>query len=89
MAKAHVKALDYDKKIDVFNIGSGAGHSVLDIINEFKEIGVDIPYKIVDRRPGDVSKIYACTKKTTEELGFSCSTPLADTLQSILNIEPL
>lgn len=89
LAKVHVKALNHDRKIDVFNVGSGFGYSVLDIIKEFKEIGINIPYEIVERRAGDVSKIYACTKKTTEVLGFSCDTPLSNTLQSILNIEPL
>ncbi len=65
LANAHVKAIEYLNKTDktkplIVNIGTGKGYSVLDVVKAFeKASGKKIPYKIIDRRPGDVAKVYA------------------------------
>ncbi|MPM19323.1 UDP-glucose 4-epimerase [bioreactor metagenome] len=76
LAQAHVKALEYCNKmkpdsIDVFNLGSGSGYTVLEVIRSFEKMaGVSLPYEIVDRRPGDVEKVWADTTKAKTVLGF-------------------
>ena len=74
LAKGHVKAL---KKIEekaglkVYNLGTGMGYSVLDIVNNFEEAtGVKIPYVIKDRRPGDIATCYSSAEKAEKELGW-------------------
>ena len=72
LAKGHVQA--YFKAapgVEVYNLGTGVGYSVLDMINAFERVnGVKIPYEIVGRRPGDVAKSYADPKKANEALGW-------------------
>ena len=74
LADGHVKAL---KKIEenaglcIYNLGTGNGYSVLDMVNAFGEAcGHEIPYKIVDRRPGDIATCYADASKAHKELGW-------------------
>ena len=74
LAKGHVKAL---KKIEekaglsVYNLGTGIGYSVLDIVNNFEEAnGVKIPYTIKPRRPGDIATCYSDASKAERELGW-------------------
>lgn len=74
LADGHVKAL---KKIEekagvkVYNLGTGVGYSVLDIVKNFEEAtGVKIPYSIKERRPGDIATCYADATKAKEELGW-------------------
>ena len=74
LAVGHVKAL---KKIEekaglcIYNLGTGTGYSVLDIVKNFEEAtGVKIPYVIKDRRPGDIATCYSDAKKAKEELGW-------------------
>ena len=86
LAKAHQKALDFIfklpefciEKYHVFNIGTGRGNSVLDIIKCFKAIGVPINYKIGSRRAGDAAKVYANSKKAEKILGWYSEKCLAD-----------
>lgn len=63
LAQAHLKALEWtdgQTGIDYFNIGTGQGYSVLDIVNAYeKATGIKIPYRIVDRRPGDIDECCA------------------------------
>ena len=63
LAKGHVAAVKYvetHKGCDVFNLGTGTGYSVLDMVKTFQEVNnVPVPYKIVDRRPGDLAICYA------------------------------
>ena len=70
----HLKALDKVRKIkgvEVYNLGTGKGYSVLDIINAFEKVNnVKVKYKIVDKRPGDIAECYADTTKAKEELGW-------------------
>ena len=89
LAKAHVKAIErmlnvpQRDQVEVFNLGTGRGLSVLEIINDFeKATGVKIPYKIVGRREGDIEQVWAAPKKANEVLGWRADTPIADVLQS-------
>ena len=72
LAKGHLKAIEKvtkDKGVDTYNLGTGKGYSVLQIINTFKDVNkVDVPYKIVDRRPGDIDACYASTAKAAKLL---------------------
>ena len=82
LAEGHVKAVDYGAKhrgVEVFNLGTGVGSSVLDVINAFeKQSGVKVPYKIVDRRPGDIAENYASPAKANEILGWRAKRDLDD-----------
>lgn len=91
LAKAHVLAISrmLDKnseKVEVFNLGTGNGVSVLELVKEFeKSTGVTLNYQIVDRRPGDVEQVYADCKKANEILGWKATTPLDETLNNAWN----
>ena len=87
LAKAHVKAigkmLEKDVRWDVFNIGTGAGLSVLEIVNAFIAVtGVELNYRIAGRREGDIVSSYANADKANRELGWSADTPITDVLLS-------
>jgi UDP-glucose 4-epimerase len=76
LAKAHVKAIDRmlnakdRKRVEVFNLGTGTGLSVLTLIREFEAAtGVKLPYSIVGRREGDIEKVWADPRKANEVLG--------------------
>lgn len=94
LAKAHVIAinrlinnLNIDR-YEFFNVGTGNGASVLEVVNTFEEAtGVKLNYKIVARRPGDVEKIYADTTIANTILGWKAETSLYDTLVSAWNWE--
>lgn len=74
LAQGHVKAiekLETNCGLVTYNLGTGNGYSVLDMVNSFSAAsGQDVPYKIVDRRPGDVAKCYADPTKANIELGW-------------------
>lgn len=75
LAIGHIKALDKLEKegkgLYIYNLGTGTGYSVLDIVNAFeKSTGKNIAHKIVERRPGDVAIYYADPKKAKEDLGW-------------------
>ena len=74
LALAHIKALKYTEElsgIDYINVGTGNGYSVLDIVKAFSEAwGEEIPYKIVERRAGDIAECYASTEKAEKLLGW-------------------
>ena len=82
LARGHVAAVKYateNKGCEVFNLGTGTGYSVLDMVKAFNEAnGLDLPYKIVDRRPGDLSTCYADPAKSAEKLGWKAEKNLAD-----------
>ena len=89
LAKAHVLAVERmleDKspeKIEIFNLGTGNGLSVLQLINTFEEAtGVKVPHKIVGRRAGDIEKVWADPSYANEVLGWTADTPIADTMRS-------
>lgn len=89
LAKAHIVALERllsNKNKDVyecFNIGTGTGSSVLEIIKTFEKVsGQKLPYKIVERRAGDVVAAYADTTLANKELGWKAQLSLEDSLRS-------
>ncbi len=89
LAKAHVISigrllLEKNKKeFEVFNLGTGNGITVLEIVHAFeKATDVKLNYKIVGRRQGDVEAVYSDTRLANEELGWQASTPIEDTLHS-------
>ena len=74
LAIGHVKALEKVMNttgVEAYNLGTGRGYSVLELVSAFEKVtGIKIPYKIVDRRPGDVAICYADPTKAKEELGW-------------------
>lgn len=82
LAKGHVAAVDYackHKGCEVFNLGTGVGVSVLDMVNTFREVNqVELPYVIAPRRPGDIATCYADPSKSREVLGWTAQHDLAD-----------
>lgn len=82
LAKGHVAAVNYacqEHGCQVFNLGTGTGYSVLDMVHTFEEVnGVKIPYEIVDRRPGDIAICYADPTKSREKLHWQANETLAD-----------
>jgi len=72
LADGHVCALRHMSRLQTYNLGTGNGISVLDMVFAFaKAIGKDIPYVICPRRPGDVAKVYADSSKAREALGWT------------------
>jgi UDP-glucose 4-epimerase len=89
LAKAHVVAIDrvvkdkQKEKIESFNIGTGRGLSVLELIKAFeKATGVKLNYKITARRAGDIEQIWANPERANKELGWKAETSIEDTLRS-------
>ena len=82
LAKAHLKALERTKKVkgvEYFNIGTGVGYSVLDIVKAYeKATGIKINYIIAPRRPGDIDECYADPKKAYEVLGWKAEYNIED-----------
>ena len=82
LAKGHVAAVEYAaayKGCEVFNLGTGTGYSVLDMVHTFAAVnGVEVPYVITDRRPGDIAVCYADPAKSTEILGWQAEKGLSD-----------
>lgn len=89
LAKAHVVALQRllqkknVQKVEVFNVGTGKGSSVLEVIDAFEKVTAQkLPYKMVGRREGDVIEAYADTRKANEVLGWQAKSTLQDALKS-------
>ena len=89
LAEAHVVALqrlinnNNKKNYEVFNLGTGTGNSVLEVIKSFEKVADQkLPYKLVDRRPGDVISAYADTTKANSDLGWTARFNLEDALAS-------
>ena len=82
LAKGHVAAVKFVENhtgCEVFNLGTGSGYSVLDMVRTFQEVNnVPVPYQIVDRRPGDLATCYADPAKSAEVLGWKAEKTLAD-----------
>ncbi|MCK9204662.1 MAG: UDP-glucose 4-epimerase GalE [Bacteroidales bacterium] len=83
LAKAHVVAVERmiankgKKKIETFNLGTGKGASVMEVIQSFeRSTGIQLNYKILDRRPGDVEKVWADTSFANQELGWKAEKSL-------------
>lgn len=82
LANGHLKALDKihtSPGLVIYNLGTGNGYSVLDLVNTYSKVNnVDIPYKIVERRAGDIAKCFADPTKANKELNWSCKYSLED-----------
>ena len=82
LARGHVCAIEYMQKHkgeNVFNLGTGMGYSVLDMVKAFERVtGIKIPYEIVARRPGDLATVYSCPDKSAELLGWKAQYNLDD-----------
>lgn len=89
LAKGHLKALEKSTKfkgIEYYNLGTGTGYSVLDLVKTFEKVNnIKLPYKIVDRRPGDIAACYADPKKAYEELGFKAMYGIEDMCRDSYN----
>ena len=89
LAKAHVKAVQRmlsgaaDEPVELFNLGTGCGLSVLEIVNTFMQVtGVKVPYQIVGRREGDIEQVWAKVDKANHILGWKADTPIEQVLMS-------
>ena len=92
LAKGHLLALDKLNKenngIFIYNLGTGKGYSVLEMINAFKKVNnVDVPYKIVERRAGDIAICYSDPSKAEKELGFKATKTLEDMMRDGWNYQ--
>ena len=89
LAKGHVKAIEKQNfGVNIYNLGTGKGTSVLELINAFvKENCVDVPYKIVSRRPGDVAICYANASKALMELGWQAELTIEDMVRDAWRFE--
>lgn len=92
LAKAHVVAMHRmlenksDDKMEIFNLGTGRGVSVLELIHTFEQAtGVKVPHKIVGRREGDIEQVWANPEKANNVLGWKAEESLEDTLRSAWN----
>lgn len=89
LARGHIKACEkvlQTKKVDAYNLGTGIGYSVLDLVNTFKEVNhIDVPYKIVDRRPGDIAACYADPGYALEQLGWKAEKTVDDMCRDAYN----
>ena len=90
LAKGHVKAIEKLNKeksgLSIYNLGTGKGYSVLDIVKTFEKVtGQKVPYKIAPRRAGDLAMFYADSKKAEEELGWKAEKTLEDMCEDSWN----
>lgn len=88
LATGHLKALEQIVKnenngLKIYNVGTGTGYSVLDIVNTFNKVNGDlVKYEFTPRRPGDVDECYASPNKAEKELGFKATKTLEDMCKS-------
>lgn len=94
LAKAHVKAVERmlaekaEDQVEVFNLGTGRGLSVLEILETFMKVtGKNVPYEIVGRREGDIEQVWAKPNKANNVLGWKADTPTEEVLLSAWNWE--
>ena len=89
LAKGHIKAIEKvltENILDAYNLGTGNGYSVLDIINTFMKVNnVDVKYKIVDRRPGDIDACYADPSYAKEKLNWEATFGIEDMCKDAYN----
>ena len=87
LAKGHVSALKKSKRgVKIYNLGTGKATSVLKMVKTFEKIsGQSLSYEIVDRRPGDLAKVYANPKKANQELKWQAKLTIDDAIKSTLN----
>ncbi len=91
LSKGHIAALQSLSKnagYTVYNLGTGKGYSVLDMVNAMKRAsGKDIPHKFVERRAGDIAIAFACPTKAKKELGWSAELTVDDMCRDAWNFQ--
>ncbi len=89
LAKGHIKAIkkvSKKKGVEAYNLGTGKGYSVLQIVNTFMKVNnIDVPYKIVARRPGDIDACYASTDKAFKELKWKANLEIDEMCKDAYN----
>ena len=91
LAKAHVCAVDRmlekdGENLEIYNLGTGRGLSVMELITAFeKATGVKVPYKVVERRAGDIEKVWGDPSRANKVLGWKACTTIEDTMRSAWN----
>ncbi|WP_301098298.1 UDP-glucose 4-epimerase GalE [Otariodibacter sp.] len=89
LALGHLKALEKhqdDAGFHVYNLGTGVGYSVLDMVKAFESVNnIKVPYQLVDRRPGDIAVCYSDPKKALEQLGWKTERDLNQMMQDTWN----
>lgn len=89
LAKGHIKAVDYalkNKGIEKVNLGTGNGYSVLEVLHAYeKACGKELPFQIMERRPGDIAVCYADTRKAKELLDWEAEYGIDDMCQDSWN----
>lgn len=89
LAEGHVAAIEgMENRVSIFNLGTGRGTSVLELVETFRRInGVEVPYVIIDRRPGDVATCYADPSKAERELGWKANRTLEEMVRDAWRFE--
>lgn len=92
LAIGHIKALEKllrnECEISIYNLGTGVGYSVLEMIHTFESVnGIKVNYQIEERRKGDIATCYSNPQKAKEELGFICERTLEDMVRDAWNYE--
>ena len=89
LAKGHIKAIEHilnSRGVDAYNLGTGHGYSVLDLVKTFMDVnGVNVKYKITDRRPGDIDACYADPSKARDILGWEARLGIEDMCRDAYN----
>jgi UDP-glucose 4-epimerase len=89
LEKGHIKALEKainSKGTNIYNLGTGNGYSVLDLITTFERVNnIKVNYKIVERRPGDIASCYADASKAYKELGWKAEKDINDMCKDAYN----
>lgn len=89
LAKGHIKAIEKvlnDTGVDAYNLGTGHGYSVLDLVNTFMKVNnIDVKYKITERRPGDIDACYADPTKAKEILGWEATLEIEEMCRDAYN----
>ena len=89
LAKGHLKAIERvlnNNEVDAYNLGTGVGYSVLNLVETFKRVNeIDVPYKIVKRRPGDIAECYADSSYARELLGWSAEKGIEEMCKDAYN----
>lgn len=89
LAKGHLAALEKSSKgLSIYNLGSGKGTSVLELIKNFQKVNeIEIPFEIVERRPGDLDTVYANATKANKELNWTTNYDVEDMVRDSWNFE--
>lgn len=80
LARGHISAIDHSKKgTNIYNLGTGKGVSVMELVKTFEKVnGIRVPYKIAERRPGDIESVYSDAKKAKECLQWETTCTIED-----------